>query len=426
MIFFNMVYWCSPENIYKFVKSPDIQYIALIVKKIDYSIYLHIPFCRHRCSYCDFNTYAGMADLIPAYIQALCREIQLLAESANARLPVRTVFLGGGTPSLLPLSDLERVFSILRHNFELLPGLEVTLEANPGTVSLSYLQGLNDLGVNRLSLGMQSALSTELRLLEREHEFGEVVQAVNWARRAGFKNLNLDLIFGLPYQTLPAWAESLENALALQPEHFSLYALTLEHGTPMQQQVELSLLPAPDPDLAADMYESASELLQKAGYVQYEISNWACSAGDGAPMVCRHNLQYWRNQPYLGLGAGAHGYAGGIRTANVLAPSVYIQRCLDGEARTFPRTPATAEAIQVERSAEISETMMMGLRLVQEGISNRNFQERFGENLKDVFGKEIERLRGLGLLEWTGSEGDILRLSQQGRLLGNQVFMEFI
>ena len=397
-----------------------------MVNKLDYSIYLHIPFCRHRCGYCDFNTYAGMADLIPVFTQALCREIQLLAESAKATLPVRTIFFGGGTPSLMPFSELEQVFSFLRHYFDLLPGAEITLEANPGTVSLSYLAGLVRLGVNRLSLGMQSAIPAELRLLEREHEFSEVVQAVAWARRAGFENLNLDLIFGLPFQTLPTWQETLDNALALQPDHFSLYALTLEHGTPMQHQVEQNLLPAPDPDLAADMYEFAAERLDQAGFFQYEISNWARLNRGGGSMVCRHNLQYWRNQPYLGFGAGAHGYANAVRTANVLAPSVYVQRCLEGDVQVFPRTPATAEAIQVERSAEIAETMMMGLRLVQEGVSNRAFQERFGQSLEEVFGEAIKRLQNLGLLEWAGSNGDILRLSPQGHLLGNQVFMEFV
>jgi oxygen-independent coproporphyrinogen III oxidase len=397
-----------------------------MVKEPSTSIYLHIPFCRHRCSYCDFNTYAGIADLIPIYTQALCREIRLLAESANTTLPVRTIFFGGGTPSLMPLSEVEQVLSTILDHFDLLPGAETTLEANPGTVSLSYLTGLIRIGINRLSLGMQSANPAELRLLEREHEFEEVVQAVTWARRAGFENLNLDLIFGLPYQTLPSWQETLEKALALQPDHFSLYALTLEHGTPMLHQVEHDLLPAPDPDLAADMYELATQLLDQAGFYQYEISNWAHLTRDGDPMACRHNLQYWRNQPYLGFGAGAHGYAGGVRTANVLAPSVYIQRCLEGKAQVFPRTPATAEAIQVERDAEIAETMMMGLRLVEEGVSNRNFQERFGQNLEDVFGEAIKRLLKIGLLEWAGSDGDILRLSPHGRLLGNQVFMEFV
>jgi oxygen-independent coproporphyrinogen-3 oxidase len=393
---------------------------------LDYSIYLHIPFCRHRCSYCDFNTYAGIADLIPAYTQALCREIQLLAERSAIPLPVKTVYFGGGTPSIMPLGELEWILSTLKKHFKLLPEVEITLETNPGTVSLDYLAGLVELGINRLSLGMQSADSAELRLLEREHEFSDVSQSVAWARKAGFENLNLDLIFGIPFQTLLTWQKTLNIALGLQPDHLSMYALTLEQGTPLQYQVEHDLLPAPDQDLAADMYEHAAELLGKSGFTHYEISNWACPDEEGRSMFCRHNLQYWRNLPYIGIGAGAHGYAGGFRTANVLSPSDYIRRCMEGQSQTFPRTPATVEVIQVERQAEIAETMMMGLRLIQEGVSNKTFQERFGEKLDEVFGDEINRLCSLGLLEWSGIGGDILRLSPEGYLLGNQVFIEFV
>lgn len=397
-----------------------------MVKRLEFSIYLHVPFCRHRCSYCDFNTYAGISGLIPAYIQAICLEIQLLGESAGMRLPVRTVYFGGGTPSLVPLPDLDKVLATLHENFDLLTGAEISLETNPGTVNQAYFQGLKSVGVNRLSLGMQSAVPAELRLLEREHDFPQVVQAVDWARRAGFDNLNLDLIFGIPNQTHLTWQETLSNALTLQPDHFSLYALSLEQGTPMHSQIERKLLPAPDPDLAADLYEYSADQLDRAGYLQYEISNWARQALDGRTKTCQHNLQYWRNLPYLGLGAGAHGYAGGIRTSNVPAPTLYIERLLAGQVQAFPLTPAIEESIQVERSAEIAETMMMGLRLVQEGVSNRIFQERFGEDLRRIFGVKIGRLCALGLLEWAGRDADILRLTPRGRLLGNQVFVEFI
>jgi oxygen-independent coproporphyrinogen-3 oxidase len=282
---------------------------------------------------------------------------------------------------------------------------------------------------------MQSADPHSLDLLERQHGYADVVQAVGWARRAGFDNLNLDLIFGLPYQDLKAWQRDLDLALALGPEHLSLYALTLEHGTPLAHWVGRGLLAEPDGDLAAEMYEWAGERLAQAGYTQYEISNWACSdarhngtsSEPGSVLACRHNLQYWRNQPYLGLGAGAHGFAGGMRTANVLSPRAYARRCLAaGEAKPFPRTPATVSARPVDRAAEIGETMMMGLRLTQEGVSRTAFQQRFGLALEEVFDVEIQDLCGKGLLEWAGAGGDILRLTSQGRLLGNQVFMRFI
>ncbi len=392
-----------------------------------YSIYLHIPFCIHRCAYCDFNTYAGLEALIPEYVAALRREIALSSvsadESTGQRLPVHTIFFGGGTPSLRPAHELEGILNCLRESFDLQAGIEITLEANPGTLSLDYLKNLRSLGVNRLSLGMQSASPEELRLLERQHSFEDVIQAVEWARSAGIDNLNLDLIFGLPYQTLKDWERTLGFAIGLRPDHLSLYALTLEHGTPMQHWVSRGLLPDQDQDLAADMYELASDRLEQSGFGQYEISNWARRQENGELLACRHNLQYWRNQPYLGFGAGAHGYAGGFRTANVLVPAAYIRRLQEGEALPFPRTPATVEAHAIDRPAEIGETMMMGLRLTREGVSDQDFTRRFGQSLSEVFGPQVNKFTGLKLLEW---EGDRLRLTQRGRLLGNQVFMEFI
>jgi oxygen-independent coproporphyrinogen-3 oxidase len=410
------------------------------------SLYIHIPFCRRRCSYCDFNTYAGLEGLITDYVTALCREIDRLGSAAqarlSARLPVHTVFLGGGTPSLLPLAELERIFRAVQRAFDLSPAAEISLEANPGTLDPASLQGLRELGVNRLSLGMQSAHPAELELLGRIHTYPDVIQAVDWARRAVFDNLNLDLIFGLPGQPLERWEASLRQALALGVEHLSLYALTLEEGTPLLSRVQAGQLPEPDPDLAADMYDLATELLEQAGFYQYEISNWARDSGNLDPGVqnpsyaCRHNLQYWRNLPYIGFGAGAHGYIRerspqnpiNMRIANVLTPGEYIQRMADaaGKAIVFPQTPAAAEVTPIDLPAEIGETMMMGLRLTREGVSGAAFRQRFGRELKDAFAPQIERLIGLDLLEWAGAQGDVLRLTRRGRLLGNQVFVEFI
>lgn len=389
-----------------------------------YSLYLHIPFCRHRCGYCDFNTYAGLDSLMPAYVQALRREIELLVSGADEQLQVGTVYFGGGTPSLLVPELLGAILSRLAECFSLEVGAEITMEANPGTLTLDYLRQARSLGVNRVSLGAQSAHAAELRFLEREHSFHDVRQAVAWARSAGFANLNLDLIYGLPGQELPAWRATLQAALDLQPEHLSLYALTIEHGTPLYARLQSGEIAAPDADIAADMYELAGELLERAGYRQYEISNWARCDAHGDLLACRHNLQYWRNLPYLGLGAGAHGFAAGKRTVNVLAPAAYIQRCATGSAMEFPRTPATAELRVVDREAEIGETMMMGLRLTEEGVSASQFEARFGEGLHSRFGREIADLEGKGLLEW--SAGERLRVTRRGRLLGNQVFIAFV
>jgi oxygen-independent coproporphyrinogen-3 oxidase len=396
------------------------------------SIYLHTPFCRHRCAYCDFNTYAGLNGLIPDYTRALCQEIEYSAASSGERLGVHTVFFGGGTPSLLPVDALIAILGSLNRSFTLADDLELTLEANPGTLSLDYLRSLRSLGVNRLSLGMQSADPGELRLLEREHGYQDVVQAVEWARRAGFENLNLDLIFGLPYQSLESWQRSLRLAVGLQVQHLSLYALTLEHGTPMQHWVSRGLLSEPDPDVAAEMYEWAGEYLETNGYHQYEISNWARRDTAGNILACRHNLQYWRCLPYLGFGAGAHGYAANSRLANVLSPQTYLARLNNIQPSTlnlqpvFPKTPATAQAELIDRHAEMGEVMMMGLRLTAEGVSRAAFLERFGEPLETAYGPQIERLVVAGLLEWGGEDRDILRLTKRGRLLGNRVFMEFV
>ncbi len=406
------------------------------------SLYLHIPFCRHRCGYCDFNTYAGLDNLIPAYTGALIAEAEWLAAAAGERLPVHTIFLGGGTPSLLPLDAMQRLLQALQAAYDVAADAEISLEANPGTLSPEYLTGLRAAGFNRISLGVQSASPHELLVLEREHDFVDVVNSVKWARQAGFDNLNLDWIFGLPGQSLASWQRNLELAVGLAPEHLSLYALSIEHGTPFKELDTRGLLALPNGDLAAEMYELADRMLAEAGFVQYEISNWARPGEGGQPRACRHNLQYWRNLPYAGLGAGAHGFLAGHRTANVLAPAAYIKRMREaikvGDAitsvevaspkaavrlPTYPRTPATSSAEPVNAQREMGETMMMGLRLVREGVSQAGFAERFGSTLEQAYGRSIRALQQRGLLEIASG---VLRLTQQGRLLGNQVFMEFV
>jgi oxygen-independent coproporphyrinogen III oxidase len=222
---------------------------------------------------------------------------------------------------------------------------------------------------------------------------------------------------------------SIEAALKLNPEHLSLYALTLESGTPMALKLKAGILPEPDPDIVADMYEAADERLSEAGYIQYEISNWARKNENGDIYSCKHNLQYWRSLPYIGLGAGAHGFIEHKRTVNISSPAAYIRRMnkeseLLLEKNTFPRSPATVQLIPIDKDTEIGETMMMGLRLVKEGVANQEFQKRFEQRLEDRYGLQIKRLLDLGLVEWGDMER--LRLSKKGRLLGNQVFTEFI
>ncbi|MCX6037164.1 MAG: radical SAM family heme chaperone HemW [Chloroflexi bacterium] len=391
-----------------------------------YSLYFHIPFCVHRCAYCDFNTYAGQEALIPAYVDALCNEIRCVAGSAPQRLTVHTIFFGGGTPSLLSQKQFESILKAARDSFDLAPDAEISLEANPGTVTLDSLRDLRGLGFNRFSLGVQSAYPDELRQLERIHDYFDVIEAVTWARRAGFDNLNLDLIFGLPEQSLDRWQATVKLILGLRPDHLSLYALTVEHGTPFGRWAQRGLLSVPDPDAAADMYEWAGEALEAAGFEQYEISNWAKPGRQ-----CRHNLQYWRGQPYLGFGAGAHGCASGLRISNVLRIKTYIERLRPDYPipnnlipnTPFPLSPATANQTKISMRVEMQETMLTGLRLTREGVSAEDFADRFGVQIRDVFGRGIDELIDLLLLEWAGP---VLRLTKRGRLLGNQVFMRFV
>jgi oxygen-independent coproporphyrinogen-3 oxidase len=391
-----------------------------------YSLYFHIPFCRHRCAYCDFNTYAGQEKAIPAYVGALISELTGVAQLYAGRLPVHTIFFGGGTPSLLPIEEFEKLIGEINATYDLQNNYEFTIEANPGTVSDTYLKQLYNLGVNRISFGMQSALPYELRQLERQHTPEDVANAVKWAREAGFRQINLDLIYGLPDQVVESWDKTLDFALDLKPEHLSLYSLTIEEGTPLNRWVSRGLVSEPDADRAADMYELASSRLEGEGYTQYEISNWALAGDDQDILACRHNVQYWRNLPYLGFGAGAHGSANGYRTANVKGIAHYMRRCFKGRWESFPRSPANDSVTFIDQATEIKETMMVGLRLVQEGVADSDFRSRFGLSLMDVYAREIRDLIGLRLLEWNEGEGSRLRLTRKGRLLGNQVFIRFI
>src|SRR5258706_5415240 len=398
-----------------------------------YSLYFHVPFCTHRCAYCDFNTYAGQEEMIPAYVDALNREInyvgQQLKDHETSRLAgnatkVHTIFFGGGTPSLLSPLQFDSIFKSIHSAFDLTSDAEISIEANPGTVTEEALRQLRKIGINRISFGVQSANLEELRMLERTHDFFTVIEAVTSARKAGFDNLNLDLIYALPEQTLQTWQTTVQRILDLHPEHISAYALTLEHGTPFGRWAAKGLLPLPNPDLAADMYEWASETLESAGYVQYEISNWAKPNHE-----CRHNLQYWRGLPYLAFGAGAHGYANGYRYSNVLRIKTYIERLVQHSPETFniqpfPLSPATVNQHKQTPQDDMSEFMMTGFRLTREGVSENEFQVRFEKSLSDIYGNEIEELLKLGLIE--SQTLGVLRLTKRGHLLGNQVFMRFV
>jgi len=413
------------------------------------AIYVHVPFCQARCSYCDFNTYAGLVHLIPDYTAAVRRELHISSSRWGA-LQVATVYFGGGTPSLLPASEIGAMLETIASAFNLTPDAEITLEANPGTITAPYLHSLHKLGVNRLSLGVQSAQDSELKLLGRIHTWATAVAAIQNIRTAGFDNLSLDLIFGLPEQSLDQWQHTLERVLVYQPEHLSLYALSIEPDTPLECKIHSGSLPTPDDDTAADMYELAESTLAQAGYFHYEISNWArcdssfrCNLSEtewwpnSMPLarrrpldrhsfdigrserisqyVSHHNLTYWRNSAWIGAGAGAHSWISPTRWSNELHPQAYI-------AAIRSRQSAVTELEHIDTRLEMGETMMMGLRLA-EGVSDEQFSTRFSVHLVDACGAEISTLQRQGLLLWDGCS---VRLTAQGRLLGNQVFARFL
>ena len=390
------------------------------------SLYLHIPFCSLKCAYCDFNSYAGLDALVEPYCDALISEIRLWGEIASGR-PVPTVFFGGGTPSLLPLPQIGRIMASLHESFSLDVNTEVSLEANPGTIDLNYLRGLRSAGINRISFGVQSFHDGELRALDRIHSAEEAKQCYHWAREAGFQRINLDLIYGLPEQALDRWESTLEQALALEPDHLSLYALTVEEGTKLASDVEHGRASAPDGDTQAAMYEWSCERLAEAGYKQYEISNW-CRPGQ----ECRHNLVYWRNGEWLGLGAGAHSHWSGFRFADVYSPRQYIEKVRETISSTLDTVAGPAEVLEAmqqitwieEQSLEtaMADTAILALRL-NEGLDVAGFSRRFGKTPEAAWGPSLDEVREASLL---AREDGHLQLTSRGRLLANEVFVRLL
>ena len=392
-------------------------------------LYIHIPFCARKCPYCDFNTYAGLESLHDATVDALCAEMARWSLRLAGRT-VSTVFVGGGTPTVLTATQLERLFAALRGNFAVDAGAEITCEANPGTVDQEKFGVLRALGVNRLSMGVQSFQPAELHFLGRIHSVEDVGHAFATARRAGFDNINLDFIFGLPGQTEADWLNTLDRALALAPEHLSLYSLIVEPNTPLFHWVETGSVAEPDEDQAALLYEAAMERLAAGGYNQYEVSNWAraddaCGADETPTLASGHNLLYWRNEDYLGIGPGAHSHlrtegADGtpveLRWGNRKPVPSYVRRIGSGESiEEFSETIAPRLAM--------GETMMTGLRLLRTGVSDAHFAALHGVALREVFGPTIDRLAARGLVAWNS---DALRLTPTGLMIGNQVFAEFL
>jgi len=378
------------------------------------SLYLHIPFCHTRCHYCDFNTYAGILPLREPYVRALLTEIGMAG--TVAQLPhgkprrSRTIFFGGGTPSLLSVSQISRILNACYTNFAVDEDAEITLEANPGTLSQEQLIGLRAAGINRLSMGAQSFDAELLKALGRIHSPKDITKAVHDARVAGFPSINVDFMFGLPGQTMSHWRETIDRALDLHIEHLSLYSLIIEEGTPFYTWTHEGRITPGDEDLCADMYEYADERLQEAGYKNYEISNWSLPG-----FQSRHNLTYWHNLPYLGMGAGAYSSFGGRRFSDVRDPVEYIRLL---KTHQWPE----AESETIDKAQAMSETAFLALRTAQ-GLHLPTFEQRFAIPFTQFVGDRLRFVEEAGLLE---REPERLRLSKRGRLLGNEVFLRLL
>lgn len=373
------------------------------------AVYIHIPFCTKKCFYCDFNTYALQGQPVTDYLQALERE---MAETVRQLPPglVDTIFVGGGTPTVLTPEQLAYLLEAVRRYFPFHPDtVEFTMEANPGTTEADKLAVMRAYGVNRLSFGAQSFDAGLLSTLGRIHTPDEIAGSLALARQASFTNLSIDLMFGLPNQTMAMLDATLTEALALDLAHCSIYGLKVEENTPFFEWEKRGQLALPGEEAEADMYRHILDRFRAAGYVQYEISNFARPGRES-----RHNMTYWHNEPYYGLGAGAHGYARGERHVNVHGVQAYMAAAKQG----LPRQ----ETVPVSREEAMEDFMMVGLRL-RDGVADADFRRQFGIGLEDAFRDPLQRLTAAGLLEPTARG---FRLTEEGLLFGNEVFAEFV
>jgi oxygen-independent coproporphyrinogen-3 oxidase len=371
-------------------------------------LYVHIPFCSSRCSYCDFATGLYQSELADRYVRAVIQEIEATRYAGHA---VDTIYFGGGTPSLLVSRQLERILNTLHDHFEIAKNAEITLEINPGSATLEKLREFRHLGINRASFGAQTFDDAELAKLGRSHTAADALRTFDDLRTCGFSNVSFDLIAGLPGQTLDRWQRNIEQALALSPEHLSFYLLEVHSGTPLAEHIRRGLQPVPDDDLAGVMYEWMLERATKAGYEHYEISN-LCRTG----FHSQHNIKYWTAAPYYGFGCSAHSYDGGSRRwSNQRDVLKYVEMI---ESSTSP----VVDEQQLSNTDVRAEAVFLGMRLMQ-GIDLRRYRESYGVDLRDEHAEDLDRFCKAGLLEF---DGDLVRLTRTGALLSNEVFAAFV
>ncbi|MCL5057086.1 MAG: radical SAM family heme chaperone HemW [Actinobacteria bacterium] len=374
-------------------------------------LYTHIPFCIRKCHYCDFTSLPVEEEAASQYIRAFMREAEIRAGLLQPeQKALDSVYVGGGTPTCLPGDSLIAVLESIFFFFNVSGSTEITVEANPGTVDFKKMLSLRRSGVNRISIGFQSCRQELLDTLGRIHSFSQAREAFWEAREAGFDNINIDLIFGIPGQTPGHWESCLKAVGDLRPEHISAYSLQLEEGTPLYDRVRGGALEQCPEDTEAEMYELLIDFLKEKGYLHYEISNFALPG-----RACRHNLRYWRGGEYLGLGPSAHSYLGGRRFSNRPDLKGYIDSLESG------KLPVDWEE-EVDLKTAMSEAVFLGLRLI-EGLDTGEYRKRFGREIEDVYGEPVRRLENQGLI---GIEGGCLRLTRRGLMLGNRVFSEFV
>ena len=373
-------------------------------RRIPLELYVHIPFCVRKCQYCDFLSGPSDEETKDRYIEALLKEIRAAEHTEDYEIV--SVFIGGGTPSALKAEAIASIMRTLQEQFFFCEDAEVTIEANPGTVDLEKLTIYRNVGINRLSLGLQSTDAEELKLLGRIHSYEEFLKSYEWAREAGFSNINIDLMFAIPGQTGEAWRQHLYQVAELNPEHISAYSLIIEEGTPFAEQN----LDLPDEDTEYQMYEDTAEILERYGYRQYEISNYAKQG-----YMCRHNAGYWQRREYLGFGLGASSLYGGMRFSNTHQMQEYLK-----ESRNPDQIRQAVTVLS--RNERIEEFMFLGLRMT-EGISEKKFEENFDVRLMDVYGDILQKYEETGFMEHIETKW---RLTRKGIHVSNHILADFL
>ena len=383
-------------------------------------LYIHIPFCLTKCNYCDFNTYAGIENQFKNITRSISNEIIFWGNKLGSP-KLKTIFLGGGTPSYLPEKYKQEIFNAIYLKFNTSECEEITIECNPDDISLEKINSWKNLGINRLSLGVQAFNDKILKNIGRRHNSFQAESSIKIIQEK-FKNFNLDLMFGLPNQNLDDWEKSLNIAINSNATHLSLYGLQLEKGTPLNSDVEKGIRKIPDDDTTAKMYDLACKTLKKTRFKQYEISNWAIDKN-----ICKHNLIYWKNKEFIGCGPGASSYINGFRFKNIKSPKIYSDIFNENPQNIKIQHPKIKEGAVIEiekQTKEIKalETMMLGLRL-NEGVSYTFFTKTVGESMYQLYDKELTKLNALGLIIEKNRK---IKLTHKGKLLANEVVSNFI